>query len=609
MKQLTTVIVSGGYGAGKTRLVGQLAEAAGPEDGIIALVHQTGPVNLDPLWLPGQAVVTMQDSCGCSGGSELVECLLLLQQREHDLVLVELAGDQEPGPLAKAAAGLEGVEVIVVPVADVEEGADLQALRTQFGIVDGDHDHAHEHAHEHEHGEGCGCGQHGDDGHAHGGCTCAERRFSPQWMPFWFAEDVAEERLVATLEQLPEAVIRVKGVLHLDEDRWLQLDRAAGKVTRRVLTADTLPELFDYDTLLEGESMDPTPPDGGALLVWADAADEEAAVALEWEVARALADCFGVEEEPDAAAAFALESLGEEELIFEALTAARMAAVLVPEAPEYAELLAKCYHELQENEHAMWMLREAARRDPTHLSSRLNSARLHLAYEESDAACALAEVVVGEYPEDPDARAVLGEALLTLGKLERAAEHLEVAALQMTEDDVLRSMLCNLFAELGDYQKALAYNSEVLSLDPDDDGAMYLRGELLLRLDRAEDAVQALDQALAAGNESPWVMTALGIAHHRCENAEEAAGCFADAFVLSQEQLAHLPDDSSSVDLLLAAAFRGRLDQVTELWEGLDTLDIAELAKARDTLSLAPERGEAQKTLEAIDKILVAKDG
>ncbi|MEN8160003.1 MAG: SGNH/GDSL hydrolase family protein, partial [Myxococcota bacterium] len=46
----------------------------------------------------------------------------------------------------------------------------------------------------------------------------------------------------------------------------------------------------------------------------------------------------------------------------------------------------------------------------THLSSRLNSARLHLSYEENDLGCELAEAVVADHPEDADARAVLGEA-------------------------------------------------------------------------------------------------------------------------------------------------------------------------------------------------------
>ena len=162
------------------------------------------------------------------------------------------------------------------------------------------------------------------------------------------------------------------------------------------------------------------------------------------------------------------------------------------------------------------------------------------------------------------------------------------------------------YGVLGDYQRALSYNSEALSLDPEDDGAMYLRGELLLRLDRAEDAAESLEEALAAGNESPWVMTALGIAQVQCGNDPEASGCFADAFVLAQEQLEQLPDDSSAVDLLLAASFRGRIDQIPAVWDRLGTLDIRELEKARDTLSLAPERGEAQRTLDAIAEILGA---
>ncbi len=428
-------------------------------------------------------------------------------------------------------------------------------------------------------------------------------------MPFWFAQGGDEELLIEALGRLPEAVVRVKGVVRSGEERWLRVDGVAGEVHRQSLSAEDLPELYDAESLVAGNALESVPPDGdGLLLLWTRAASEEDSIALEWEVTRILAEGLGAQSDPAAAAAFANESIESEELIFEALTAARLAAAAEPEVADHAELLAKCYHELGENERAMVLLREAARRDPHHLSSRLNSARLHLAYEETERARSLAEAVVADHPQDPDVRAVLGEALLMQGNLAQAAEHLEAAAVGLPDDDVLRSMLCNLFAELGDYQRALSYNSEVLSLDPDDDGAMYLRGELLLRLDRAEDALESLDQALAAGNESPWVMTALGIAQLRCGNDEEASGCFGDAFVLASEQLQEMPDDSASVDLLLAASFRGRTDQIPELWERLGDLDPRELEKARDTLSLAPEHGDVQRTLDAVTQILSATD-
>lgn len=610
MKQLTVVLVQGGYGVGKTRVLGQLAGFLDPGVRVAALVHQTGPVNLDPLWLPGLPVVAMEEGCACGGAGELLECLRLLRSRSFDLALVELAGDQAPDPMARAVAGLEGAEVIVVPADDVEPDEDLEALRMRFGPkspAEGSNPQPAPTS-DGEHGDDCGCAHHAEGhSHHHEGCACAERRAEPQWMPFWFAEGVDEARLRETLSHLPEAVIRVKGVVRLGEKRWLRVDRAAGRVTCGAVTAEDLPELYDVESLAGDDALDPVPPDGGGLLLlWTRSANEADSVALEWEVERSLAACFGVVADPTRAAAFAAESLDQEELIFEALAAARTAAVAEPHVAQHAELLANCYHELLENERALVLLREAARRDPRHLSSRLNAARLHLAYEEAPEACSLLEDVVVDHPEDPDARALLGEALAVQGKLAAAAEHLEIAAVEKPEDDVLRSMLCHIYAELGDYQRALSYNSEALSLDPEDDGAMYLRGELLLRLDRAEDAAESLEEALAAGNESPWVMTALGIAQVQCGNDPEASGCFADAFVLAQEQLEQLPDDSSAVDLLLAASFRGRIDQIPAVWDRLGTLDIRELEKARDTLSLAPERGEAQRTLDAIAEILGA---
>ncbi len=620
MKKLTVVIVFGGYGSGKTRLVSRLADALGSGVRAAALVQQTGPVNLDPLWYSGLPVVAMEKGCACDGGGEILDCLRLLRERDYSVVLVELAGDQEAEPYARAVAEGDGAEVILVEAESVGDGGDVGELVGRIveeleegpgegegeGPGEGEGDE-HEHGHEHVEGcgEACGCG----DGHGHehggGGCTCDERRGDPQWMPFGFAEGGDEEVLMEALGRLPEAVIRVKGVVRLGEGRWLRVDRASGVVNRQTLMAADLPELYDVESLALGDALEAVPPNGGGLLVlWTRAASEADSVVLEWEVSRILADCLGVEGEPAEVAAFAVDSLESEELIFEALTAARVAAVAEPQVADHVELLAKCYHELGEVERAMVLLREAARIEPHHLSSRLNSARLHLAYKETDRARTLAEAVVADYPQDADVHAVLGEALLEQGELNQAAEHLEAAAKGLPDDDVLLSMLCNLFAELGEYQRALSYNSEVLSLDPADDGAMYLRGELLLRLDRAEDAVDSLDQALAAGNESPWVMTALGIAQLRCGNEEEASGCFGDAFVLASEQLEQMGDDSSVVDVLLAASFRGRIDQVPEVWARLGGLERRELEKALDTLSLAPERGEAQRTLDAIAQIL-----
>jgi tetratricopeptide (TPR) repeat protein/G3E family GTPase len=605
MKKLTVVIVFGGYGSGKTRLLSQIASALPSQVRAAALVHQTGPVNLDPLWYPGLPVVAMDPECACEVEGDFLTCLTLFRERAFSVALVELAGDQEAEPFARAAAGLKGVEVMVVEAGTEKPREELLERILGEGI-----EHKHKHEHKHEPGEVCGndCGCGHGHGHGHGdpGCTCAERRREPQWMPFGFAEGTDEEALIEALGRLPEAVLRGKGIVGLGEGSWLRVDRAGGVVNRRILGAEDLPELYDVESLAVEDSLESVPPGGrGLLLLWTQAASEVDSVALEWEVARILEPCLAVDWAPEEAASFVAESMESEELVFEALTAARSAAVAEPHVADHVEILAKCYHELGETERAMVLLREAARRDPHHLSSRLNSARLHLAYDEIDRARSLAEAVVVDYPQDPDIRAVLGEALLLQGEGDRAVEHLEAAAKGLPEDEVLLSMVCNLFAERGDYQRALEYNTRVLCVDPDDDGALYLRGELLLRLDRAEDAVEPLDQALAAGNESPWVMTALGIAQLRCGNDEEAAGCFGDAFVLATEQLAQLPDDSASVDLLLAASFRGRLDQVPELWERLGDLEPRELEKARDTLSQAPDCGEAQRTLKAIERILL----
>ncbi len=81
------------------------------------------------------------------------------------------------------------------------------------------HDHEHEH-HHHEHGEGCTCGCHDHDHHHH-------HHHADEVFGSWGLETskkFTKEGLQAILEQLPDNVLRAKGMVASVEGPWIHFD-------------------------------------------------------------------------------------------------------------------------------------------------------------------------------------------------------------------------------------------------------------------------------------------------------------------------------------------------------------------------------------------------
>jgi G3E family GTPase len=112
---LPVVIVAGYLGAGKTTLVNHVLRNAGGRR-VAVLVNDFGEINIDADLIEGSAagVISLAGGClCCSFGDDLVGTLQGLTQgaARVDVVLIELSGVAQPGPVARTIRLARGVEL------------------------------------------------------------------------------------------------------------------------------------------------------------------------------------------------------------------------------------------------------------------------------------------------------------------------------------------------------------------------------------------------------------------------------------------------------------------------------------------------------------------
>ena len=264
------VTVIGGYlGSGKTTLLNQLLrQAAGQR--IALLVNDFGEIGIDGDLIAGVDgdTVTLTNGCVCcSIGSDLMAALWSVRDRDvpPDRVVIEASGIADPAPIAHHALtpgfDLDGVVVLLdaetvrrrerhpvvgrtirrqlasadvlvinkIDLASAEQLADLDAWlsRAAPGVpvlhaCDGNVPIA---------------AMIGLDAAAPQKNSAADHGCDYVTMSIAVDRPVARERLERLLDTLPDGVVRVKGILRLDEspDRRTVVHRVA---TRRSITTD-----------------------------------------------------------------------------------------------------------------------------------------------------------------------------------------------------------------------------------------------------------------------------------------------------------------------------------------------------------------------------------
>lgn len=114
----------------------------------------------------------------------------------------------------------------------------------------------------------------------------------------------------------------------------------------------------------------------------------------------------------------------------------------------------------------------------------------------------LLEEFLKRFPHDPRApkmRGTLGELLLSLARLDEAAELLERALREQGDSAQLLFRLGQAYAFQGRTDEAFSMMDRVLRLDPDHEGAIAHRAALCQYLGRVDEAAEVLDDAYARG--------------------------------------------------------------------------------------------------------------
>jgi tetratricopeptide (TPR) repeat protein len=596
-------IVHGPLGSGKTDLVGQLWERlrtrsgdAGPE--AVVLSGSSTPIELDVALLPGRVEpLDAPTGCGCSAEPTAIARRLdaLAGLVERPVLLMELdpsfearaiaAGLVALGRHAPRLVDLAGSPTEPLPgVLVLDPAAALALAGSPDPLVAAP----------------------GPPGPAAGpgrapGCACASPEIDPgpRWAPFFHPGPVDPRQVEAALDG-DGSWVRVKGLGHV----------AGSPATPFVLVRSRAPSGLAALAPPAADDLSDRIAEhlpwlaGGTLIgVWAPGGAPEADPRWELALHRRLAVALpGVPATPAALDAQAARRLASGELL-DALAAARQAAALEPTASRF-ETLAKGYHRFGANGRAFAWIRAALALDPDHRSARLNAVRLHLAVGDHDEGEALLAPLLGPGIEDVEAWLLRARLALARGEHAQAAALLEARWSLADPPEAALAELVAACEGLGDLDRALAHQEELLRRTPDDEGGWYHLGELQVRRGHIDEALVSLERARALGNETSWCLLLLGLARLERGEPEVAAEHLRTADRLAQELLSEHPDDPSfRLDAALAAVACGGRSraEVESLLPPREAIDAGQAAWATELLArlVGPEpRAWVQAWLE-----------
>jgi G3E family GTPase len=161
----------------------------------------------------------------------LEQTMELLKEKNSNAIIVTTPWDQLDG--SKLLSTMEGAEVHAEHLLD-------DACPVCGHHHDEDHHHHEEHEHHHDHEE-CGCGHHHDHEehehhHDHEECGCGHHHDHEGHHHHHHADDVftswgletskkfTKEEISTILGQLPETVLRAKGMVPAEDGTWIYFD-------------------------------------------------------------------------------------------------------------------------------------------------------------------------------------------------------------------------------------------------------------------------------------------------------------------------------------------------------------------------------------------------
>jgi Tfp pilus assembly protein PilF len=147
---------------------------------------------------------------------------------------------------------------------------------------------------------------------------------------------------------------------------------------------------------------------------------------------------------------------------------------------------------------AVTMLREAVRRDPSHIDARLSLALALQRLSQPLDAIEELRAATAASPESAKAHAVLAAALHQQGRVDEALQAYDRALTLDPASIETRSNMAMLLQQQGRFEDALVRLGEALALRPDDVPLLMNLGSMLVDAGRGLDAAAAFDRAAAA---------------------------------------------------------------------------------------------------------------
>jgi tetratricopeptide (TPR) repeat protein len=172
--------------------------------------------------------------------------------------------------------------------------------------------------------------------------------------------------------------------------------------------------------------------------------------------------------------------------------------------------------------------------DPRHQDAVVLAVEVKRAQQDFNGALQLVDSVLAVPPQPPWAIALKGRLERDLGRPEEAVKLFEQVPIARDTAWVASELASALLAS-GEAKAAAAAVDKALEFQPQDSGALLIKGRLLIEQSNFKDAVPVLQNALQADPTSPFVRYELGRAFYFSKDYTSAVGMFDSALEVSPE--------------------------------------------------------------------------
>lgn len=152
------------------------------------------------------------------------------------------------------------------------------------------------------------------------------------------------------------------------------------------------------------------------------------------------------------------------------------------------------------------------------------------AYAQGQIAVALSafETAAAQFPDDPDTRNNLGQALVRVGRASEAIPHLEAAVAGDADRWTFRFNLARARGLAGDWAGAVADYQMASGLFPDDHVTLYNLGRAQQKLGEHAAAATSLERAVALEPDEPSLLLTLALSYEKLSRIPQALQTYRD---------------------------------------------------------------------------------